>query len=184
MLLRNYYTGLTNSAIGNYNVTEDVSPEISPRFSRNITGNYERADFLPKVFNLDNTSSICYGATSSSIYGRQIWFGNNTSPVTFYDYAPTGENPTVFSSTRTEATTTYDEATKTYTSVELYTITNGTTNTYPINEICLGGAYSQTSGKRVIYLRELLGENSFVLGPSESVKFELTIKYTIAEPLQ
>ena len=36
----------------------------------------------------------------------------------------------------------------------------------------------------VYYTRDLLGENSFVFNAKESVDFELTIKYTIAEPLQ
>ena len=80
-------------------------------------------------------------------------------------------------SVTTSNTTTYNDNTKTYTNVRMFTITNDSSNILPVNEILIG-----TRG--IAYIRELLGDNSFTIGAKESVKFELTIKYTVAEPLQ
>ena len=186
MLLRNYYTSLTRSSVGTSNVTEDVSKELSPRYSRTITGAYKTLPFIPEFISTEVIPAFKYGAwhTSSQTNRRLIYFGNNTANVTFNDYAPTGEYVAEIDSVRKTATTTYDENTKTYTSVETFTLTNNNNYNLPINEILLAvtppsGAYAQYA-----YVRELLGENSFTLNSKESVNFELTIKYTIAEPLQ
>lgn len=178
MLLRNYYSTLTASTIGNTNVTEDVTHELSPRYSRLATGSYAIKDFRPEFFK--------YGAFVFT-YGNMIYngsapcigFGNNTANPTFNDYAPTGNVKTTLNNVRAEYNTIYDDATKTYIFTGKYTLTNPTDNMLEINEIMLGygdiGCY---------YTRDTLGDNSFTIGGKESVKFEITIKYTIAEPLQ
>ena len=186
MLLRNYYTSLTRSAVGASYVNEDVTQELSPRYSRTITGAYKTSLFVPDFISTDTIPAFKYGAwyTSNQTNTRLIYFGNNTANVTFNDYAPTGEHVAEINSVRKTATTTYDENTKTYTSIETFTLTNNTNYDLPINEILLAvNAYSG-SYAQYAYVRELLGENSFTLNSKESVNFELTIKYTIAEPLQ
>ena len=187
MLLRNYYTSLTRTAVGIYNVTEDVSQALSPRYSRAITGAYKTPLFIPEFISTEYEPSFKYGAwyTLSQTNTRLIYFGDNTANVTFNDYAPTGEHTVQINSVRKQAITTYDENTKTYTSVETFTLTNNANYDLPINEILLA-VNSPSSGEyaQYAYVRELLGENSFTLNSKESVNFELTIKYTIAEPLQ
>ena len=176
MLLRNYYSSLTYSAIGNNNVTEDVSHELSPRYSRNIAGTYVLEYFNGTFISSDNTFLFAYGTyniTSKSC----IWFGKNTAPVTFNDYAAVGDYSMQLTAVATSNTTTYNDNTKTYTNVRMFTITNNSSNILPVNEILIGTT-------KIAYIRELLGENSFTIGANESVKFELTIKYTVAEPLQ
>lgn len=186
MLLRNYYTSLTRSAVGTSHVTEDVTQEISPRYSRSIRGEYKTPIFIPNFISTDETPSFKYGAwyTFSSTNTRLIYFGDNTANVTFNDYAPTGEHDVEINAIRKSATTTYDKNTKIYTNVETFTLTNNSNYDLPINEILL--AVSSYSGEyaQYAYVRELLGENSFTLNSKESINFELTIKYTIAEPLQ
>lgn len=183
LLLKNYYTSLTLSAVGNANVTEDVSQEVSPRYSRLANGNYSLANFKPYVFSANYLPEfIYYGTVYSTASGqRAIWFGNGTAPVTFNDYAPTATLFQRLTFTRASYNVVYDETTKTYTSTEIYTITNPSDANLKITEILLGAPEANYG---IAYIRELLGENSFTLGARESVKFELTIKYTIAEPLQ
>lgn len=183
LLLKNYYTSLTFSAIGNSNVTEDVSQEVSPRYSRLLDGSYALADFKPYVFSPSyGMSYISYGKQYSSTSGqRALWFGSGTNPVTFNDYAPSTIQNVNIIFTRSSYTVVYDETTKTYTSTEIYTLTNNTDLTLEITEILLGAPMGYYG---IAYIRELLGENSFTFNARESVKFELTIKYTIAEPLQ
>lgn len=200
MLLRNYYSTLTYSSVGSSNVTEDVAQNLSPRYSRNIDGDYilnpvgntyvgvimpSNANQMPTFdFGAHNYT----GTTSSSGYGRRIWFGSNTTEPTFNDYAPVSEHIVTLASTRTSYQTTYDQATHTYTSVEAYTLTNNSNYSLEVNEILIGATSTTdiygTNRGSCAYTRDLLRENSFVIGAKESVKFELTIKYTIAEPLQ
>lgn len=178
LLLRNYYSALTFSSIGDNNVTEDVAQNLSPRYSRAITGAYQKSEFAPYFIKSNQTFRFVYGVTGGA--GPLIWFGKNTAPVTFEDYAPVGDYVVSLSSNKTRSNTTYDDSTKTYTYVSEYTLTNNSSNELPVNEILIGNGDSGF----VAYIRELLGENSFTIGANESVKFELTIKYTIAEPLQ
>ena len=176
MLLRNYYSSLTRTSIGYTNITEDVSHELSPRYSRNISGNYVLEFFQPSFISSENTFLFGYGARD--VNGLScIWFGKNTAPVTFNDYAAVGDYRITLGAVETSNTTTYNDNTKTYTNVRMFTITNTSSNILPVNEILIGTG-------TIAYIRELLGENSFTIGAKESVKFELTIKYTIAEPLQ
>lgn len=200
MLLRNYYSSLTYSSIGNSNVTEDVANNLSPRYSRSISGNYilnpignyYAGIILPsdisRVPTFDYGANDYIGGTSSSDYKRRIWFGSNTTPPTFDDYAPTGEHKVYLESTRTSYQTSYNKTTHTYTSVETFTLTNNSGYILEVNEILMGATssidYSGSNRGSCAYTRDLLGENSFSIGAKESVKFELTIKYTIAEPLQ
>ena len=177
MLLRNYYSSLTGSAIGDTKVTEDVSQNLSPRYSRNIYGQYTIGSFTPSFINSGVGYSICYGAKIPS-GAFSIWFGKNTAPVSFDDYAPVSNYTSLqLTAVETSTNTIYDSNSKTYTTVKMYTITNPSDNELPVNEILIGN-------DRTAYLREVLNENSFIIGAKESVKFELTIKYTIAEPLQ
>lgn len=185
LLLRNYYSSLTYSAIGKTNVIEDVSQELSPRYSRDVNGNYVLSPFPQAVLNSAFPCEFAYGSYFISAY-RFIGFGNNTNAVTFNDYGPTslvGKTP--ITAVRTSYNTTYDETSKTYTLVEIYTLTNRLSTPLEVNEILLGGRGSIGNENGEIYItRDLLGDNSFTIGANESVKFELTIKYTIAEPLQ
>lgn len=200
MLLRNYYSTLTYSSVGNLNVTEDVAQNLSPRYSRNIAGDYilnpigntyvgevmpSNASRLPTF---DYGANNYTGGSGSSNYDRRIWFGSNTSEPTFNDYAPVSEHTVTLASTRTSYRTTYDEATHTYTSIEAYTLTNNSNYSLEVNEILIGATtstdYYGVNKGSCAYTRDLLRENSFTIGAKESVKFELTIKYTIAEPLQ
>jgi hypothetical protein len=185
LLLRNYYSSLTYSAIGKNNVIEDVSPELSPRYSRRINGDYVLAPFPQSILNTIYPCDFAYGSRTQSYY-RFIGFGNNTKAVTFNDYAPTSlVGDTTITSVRATSNTTYDETSKTYTLVETYTLTNQTSKQLEVNEILLGGRGDSGNEQGYIYItRDLLGDNSFTIGANESVKFELTIKYTIAEPLQ
>ena len=177
MLLRNYYSSLTYSAIGNTNITEEVTPELSPRYSRTNNGSYRLVSFPVNVTDTSRAFGFSYGNTITGDY-RTIGLGNNETAVSFYDYTPHG-TATSIASTRKSFSTVYDENTKTYTITELYVITNTSSNDLIINEIMLG------SGNNYMYItRDLLGENSFTLNANESVNFEITIKYTIAEPLQ
>lgn len=185
MLLRNYYSSLTYSAIGKSNVIEDVSPELSPRYSRAINGNYILVPFPQAAINSQYVCDFAYGSVNQSYY-RFVGFGNNTNAVTFNDYAPTSlVGNTSIRTVRTSYKTTYDETSKTYTLVELYTLTNPLSTALEVNEILVGGRGSIGDETGACYItRDLLGDNSFTIGANESVKFELTIKYTIAEPLQ
>lgn len=185
LLLRNYYSSLTYSAIGKTNVIEDVSQELSPRYSRAINGNYALVPFPQGILNSLYPCDFAYGSYNQS-YTRAIGFGNNTNGVTFNDYAPTSSvGNTAITAVRTNYNTTYDETTKTYTLVETYTLTNQLSTPLEVNEIFLGGKGDFASDLGFVYItRDLLGDNSFTIGDKESVKFELTIKYTIAEPLQ
>ena len=179
MLLRNYYTGLTNAAIGNKNITEDVSQTLSPRYSRNIAGDYVLAGFTSNFISSEYNFYFSYGATMNRDGVKAIGFGNNTTPPTFNDYIPTGNTATKLTAVKKTDNTVYDDNTKTYTNTSNYTLTNNTENDLEINEIMLG-----SSGTACYYTRDLLGENSFIIGANDSVNFEITIKYTIAEPLQ
>ena len=188
MLLRNYYSSLTFSAIGNTNITEDVATDLSPRYSRSLSGDYSLADFPAYINDLSSPIDFYYG-TSQISKVRCIWFGSGTAEPTFNDYAPTSSvGAYSITSTRTSYASTYDDNTKTYTSVELYTLTNNTSNALEINELLYGGTGRAKSNGSFNYpiaiIRILLGENSFTLEAGESVKFELTVKYTIAQPLQ
>lgn len=176
LLLRNYYSSLTFSAIGDSNITEEVTPELSPRYSRTTNGSYGLVDF-PSTFINTRTPFVFYYGSSLSLSVRTIGFGNNDTPVSFYDYIPQGTATTLVS-TRKSYSTIYDQNTKTYTITELYVITNTSSNDLIINEIMIG------SGDNIYITRDLLGENSFTLNGNESVNFEITIKYTIAEPLK
>lgn len=178
MLLRNYYSTLTASTIGNTNVTEDVTQDLSPRYSRLVTGSYAIIDFRPEFFR-SGAFGFTYGNMIYSGSFPAIGFGNNTANPTFNDYTPTGNVNTALNSVRKEYKIIYDDATKTYTCTGKYTLTNPTDNVLEINEIMLG--YGDI---RCYYTRDTLGDNSFTMGAKESVDFELTIKYTIAEPLQ
>ena len=185
MLLRNYYSSLTYSAIGNSNVIEDVSQELSPRYSRTINGKYALVPFPRDVINSLYACDFAYGPVNQSYY-RFVGFGNNTNAVTFNDYAPTSlVGGARITAVRSSYNTTYDETSKTYTTVELYTLTNQSSIPLEVNEILLGGKGEFRNEVGACYItRDLLGDNSFTIGANESVKFELTIKYTIAEPLQ
>lgn len=188
LLLRNYYSSLTASAIGNTNVTEDVSPNLSARYSRRPNGEYYLAFFPTDLLNTYTGCNFYYGNYIPSSNIRFVGFGNNTNQPTFEDYAPGGLVKGTLSANRTSNNTVYDANTKTYTLTETYTLTNNTDNIIEVNEILYGGSgYSISDSGRsaAIYVtRDLLNENSFSIGAKESVKFELTIKYTIAEPLQ
>ena len=188
MLLRNYYSSLTYSCIGDTNVTEDVSTDLSPRYSRIMDGNYRLVNFPSYINDIHTACEFIYG-TYYGGYPRRVWFGENTAEPTFNDYAPVSSVSYVqLNATRTSYNTTYDENTKTYTTVEMYTLTNNSSHTLNINEILYGGAgRNQQDGSfnySIPIVREVLGDNSFTLQARESVKFELTIKYTIAEPLR
>ena len=176
LILRNYYSSLTRSSIGDDNITEDVSRELSPRYSRNIAGNYVLEFFQPTFISSSNTFSFGYGTYNINTLSC-IWFGKNTAPVTFNDYSAVGDYNVRLDAVQTSNNTTYNDNTKTYTNVRMFTITNTSSNILPVNEILIGT-------KTIAYIRELLGENSFTIGANESVKFELTIKYTVAEPLR
>ena len=180
MLLRNYYAGMTYNSVGNSNVTEDVSPELSPRYSRLFNGNYDLMPFYSNAFNPSYEAPIAYGKYTGYQEPRVIWLGSGETETNFNDYTITG-NSVALRATHTKTVTTYDATTHTYTSVEEYTITNPSTTDLPVNEIGIGGS---NGNRAVIYFRELLLENAFIISANESVKFELTTKYTIAEPLQ
>ena len=181
MLLRNYYTGLTASAIGTNNITEDVSQNLSPRYSRTTNGNYALAFFTSNFIQTNQEFKFIYGIVPTP-YSFTIWFGKNTSAVNFNDYAPIADYNVILTSSETKNSTTYDDNLKTYTNVREYTLTNNSDNDLIVNEILIGGSNNVPYG--TAYLRELMGDNSFTISAKESVKFELTIKYTIAEPLQ
>ena len=179
LLLRNYYSSLTSASIGSYHVTEDISPELSPRYSRTIKGTYVQAKFAPNFISTNEDFGFAYGPTLTGA-NNIIWFGKNTSPVTFNDYAPIGDYTVDLTRSQTKCNATYNSDTKTYTIISEYTLTNHSDNDLPVNEILIG----RGADSGVAYIREVLGENSFTIGAKESVKFEITIKYTIAEPLQ
>ena len=178
MLLRNYYSTLTASTIGNRNVTEDVAQELSPRYSRLVNGSYAIKDFRPEFFKF-GSFGFTYGNMIFDGDTPVIGFGNNTANPTFNDYTPTGNVKTTLNGVRADFKTIYDDATKTYIFTGNYTLTNPTDNVLEINEIMLGYGNIEC-----YYTRDTLGDNSFTIGAKESVKFEITIKYTIAEPLQ
>lgn len=188
MLLRNYYSSLTYSAIGNTNVTEDVARELSPRYSRLPTGTYALVAFPNALLNASYPATFFYGVSTNISGARCIGFGSNETPTTFNDYAPvvTSGLSMPLSSTRVSSEIIYDDITKTYTLTELYTLTNTTNKNLVINEILLGGlgGIISTTSTQLYVTRDLLGNNSFTISGNESVKFELTVKYTIAEPLQ
>ena len=79
MLLRNYYTGLTASAIGTNNIIEDVSENLSPRYSRTTNGNYALVFFSSNFIQTNQEFHFIYGIESSP-YPFTIWFGKNTIP--------------------------------------------------------------------------------------------------------
>lgn len=178
MLLRNYYSGLTYSAIGNTNITEDVTPELSPRYSRKYNGDYELVYYASEIFSSGTSYAFSFGNNINKQGSCAIGFGDNTTEVTFNDYSPTGQYQPITSVLKSTKTT-YNNNTKTYTKIAKFTLTNPYGTTLNINEIMLG-----SGNALVYYTRDLLGENSFVLNAKESVDFELTINYTIAEPLQ
>ena len=178
---------MTYSAIGNTNVTEDVSYELSPRYSRLPNGSYALVAFPDALLNANYAPVFYYGAGVTS-GARCIGFGSNETAPSFNDYAPS-VSPTLarqLNSVRTSSKTVYDDMTKTYTLTETYTLTNPSSNDLLINEILLGGLGSiiSTTSNQLFVTRDLLGDNSFTIAGNESVKFELTVKYTIAEPLQ
>lgn len=178
LLLRNYYSSLTYECVGDSNVTEDVTPELSPRYSRKYDGDYALTGYRGNIFSSSTIYSFGFGNLMNTQGVCCIGFGDNTAEVTFNDYVPTGKYQPI-TSTKKSNETTYDSNTKTYTTIVKFTLTNPSSNILNINEIMLGSASTY-----VYYTRDLLGENSFVLNANESVDFELTIKYTIAEPLQ
>lgn len=188
MLLRNYYSSLTYSAIGDSNVTEDVAHELSPRYSRLPSGSYALVAFPNALLNASYPATFFYGASPNISGARCIGFGSNETPPSFNDYAPSVSSGLTMqlNSTRVSSKIIYDDITKTYTLTELYTLTNTTKNNLVINEILLGGLGSiiGTTSIQLYVTRDLLGNNSFTISGNESVKFELTVKYTIAEPLQ
>ena len=188
MLLRNYYSSLTYSAIGNTDVTEDVSHDLSPRYSRLPHGSYSLVAFPNALLNAEYQAFFYYGGVNVTSGVRCVGFGSNETPPTFNDYAPSVSSglTTRLTSVRTSSKTVYDDISKTYTFTEIYTLTNPTSNDLPINEILLGGlgSISTTASNQLFVTRDLLGDNSFTILGNESVKFELTVKYTIAEPLQ
>ena len=76
LLLRNYYTSLTRSAVGASYVNEDVSQELSPRYSRSITGAYKTPLFIPDFISTDTIPAFKYGAwyTFNQTNTRLIYF--------------------------------------------------------------------------------------------------------------
>ena len=122
MLLRNYYSALTYSSVGNSNVTEDVVPELSPRYSRLFNGNYDIMSFYSNVFNPTYEPPIAYGKYTGYTQSRVIWLGSGETETNFNDYTITGTSIGL-RATRSKNITTYDATTHTYTSVEEYTIT-------------------------------------------------------------
>ena len=178
MLLRNYYSSLTYSAVGNNKVTEDVAVELSPRYSRQYDGNYKLAYYASEIFSSDTSYAFGFGNNINTQGSCSIGFGDNTTEVTFNDYSPTGTYQAITSVLKSTETT-YNDNTKTYTKIAKFTLSNPYSTILNINEIMIG-----SGNTKVYYTRDLLGENSFVLNAKESVDFELTINYTIAEPLQ
>lgn len=200
MLLKNYYTALTASFIGGSGlISGEEDTANSPRYSKNILGNTVACQLLGNLygatFTKNSPDDIYYGAiaptgggTSSYENPTCIWFGKNTTEPSFTDFAPQADYKVALGKTLTSSTLTYDANTKTYTRIYKYTLTNNSDYDLEINEILLGGSFGLTNGKSsegaCAFTRDILGENSFTILSKESVKFELTIKYTIAEPLQ
>lgn len=188
MLLRNYYSLMTYAAIAGTNEAEGVTEDLSPTYSRRTDGTYFRyslPSFIP--FKENSSTKFFYGRSvyQQGSFLRIIWFGNNTTEPNFNDYAPQSDYNEYIDSSRTSYNLTYDDVTKTYTSVELFTLINSSSNDLPINEIMIGFCYGTDPRSTSFAIsRDILGNNSFVLEAGESVKFELTIKYTIAEPLR
>ena len=185
-----HFTGLID---GENEVTE------SPRYSLNIKGEYVQCSLFGNLYaaNFLNgyIESFSYGRTASYGGGTSsgenpslVWFGSGTNEPVFTDFAPTANFEQYITKTNKSITRTYDPVTKTYTVTSLYVLTNPGTKDMAINEILIGGAYGieyrPSLPNCCAFIREVLGENSFILEAKESVNFELTIKYTIAEPLQ
>ena len=200
MLLRNYYTALTANMF-HFNSLIDGENEVtqSPRYSLNINGEYVQCSLFGNLYaeNFLNNyiDNFCYGrqtytggGTSSGENPSIVWFGSGTNEPTFTDFAPTANFIRVIVKTNKSITRTYNPITKTYTVTSLYVLTNSGSDDMAINEILIGGAYGierrPSTPNSCAFIRDVLGENSFILEAGESVNFELTIKYTIAEPLQ
>lgn len=200
LLLKNYYTALT-ATMFNFNALIDGENEVteSPRYSLNINGEYVQCSLFGNLYaaNFLNgyIDKFCYGretyyggGTSPGNNPSIVWFGSGTNDPSFTDFAPTTNFKQSIIKTNKSLRRTYDPITKTYTITSLYVLTNSGSNNMVINEILIGGAYGienrPSSANCCAFIRDVLGENSFVLEVGESVNFELTIKYTIAEPLQ
>lgn len=198
MLLRNYYANLVGMSIPTENIT-DVSSELSPRYARDMTNTYFYMTY-PTTQSLQYLSTsnmrFVYGNLSSSYSTPSgytnlpmpfIAFGKGTNEPTFNDYSVLTDysSPVFIANVFKNISTTYNENTKTYTTIANWTFTNKSSNNLEINEICLGVSNPYQSGtyRHMIYTRDLLVE-SFTLEAGESANFELTIKYTIPEPLQ
>lgn len=185
----------------NYNQLIDGENDItlSPRYSITIDGNYVQCSLFGNLF----ASNFLNGYIDNFAYGRQtyngggistgqnpsiVWFGSGTNEPSFTDYAPTANFKASITKTNKSLTRVYDANTKTFTVTSLYVLTNNSNNDLPINEILIGGAYGienrPSTPNSCAFIREILKENSFILEAGESVNFELSIKYTIAEPLQ
>lgn len=177
---------------------EGITPELSPSYSRLINGTYARKT-LPSItpFALSSLSgndgyksAIGYGA--NSIYSTSttpdilIYLGKSNNEPTFGDYAPATDVNVRLAYQFKKRSASYDTTTKTYTNTVEVTLTNNSENILEVNEILLAYATSSSniSSNAVCVSRDILGENAFTIGANESVGFELTIKYTIAEPLQ
>ena len=198
MLLRNYYANLVGMSIPSGNIT-DVSSELSPRYARDMANVYfYMANPTTQSLQYLSTGNMrfVYGNLSSAYStpsGYQnlpmpfIAFGKGTNEPTFNDYSVSTDysSPVFIVNVFKNINTTYNENTKTYTTIANWTFTNKSTNNLEINEICLGvsNPHQSSTYRHMIYTRDLLTE-SFTLEAGESANFELTIKYTIPEPLQ
>ena len=191
LLLKNYYTALTAQSVAVQGTQiEGETADNNPRISTAINGDKaynvlltnDTIGLFPKYFFYGAINNSSTGGNSGA--GHHCWFGSSTAEVKFSDYAPVSNIGNYnLVGTKKSTTISYDETTKTYTMNGLYTITNNNNVELPINEICLGYTIAYLSNSFII-TRDLLGENSFILGAKESVNFEITIKYTIAQPLQ
>lgn len=200
LLLKNYYTALTATMFRYYQLIDGENDiTLSPRYSITIDGNYAQCSLFgnlyAKNFLQDYIDYFAYGkqaytggGTSSGENPSIVWFGSGTNEPLFTDYAPTADIKISLTKTNKSISRRYDANTKTFIVTTLYVLTNNSSNNLPINEILIGGAYGievrPSTPNSCAFIREVLGENSFVLEAGESVNFELTIKYTIAEPLQ
>ena len=192
MLLKNYYTCSTATEVSTTDslIYNEESKELSPRFSKSIVGDLHAVNkYAMPLRGIDFFHYGKYNRSQNSSgngnAGSGCWFGNSTIEPTFDDYTVSGDYSTPLTKVYKGLEGSYDGSTKTYTVVASYTLTNPTSNQLVINEIALGFTPSYGSGVgSYLITRDLLGSEAFTIEANESVNFELTIKYTIAEPLR
>lgn len=192
MLLKNYYTSLcakdtsTTDAV----MTGETDINTSPRFSTSLNGQKHAVPQYSFPFNGSfvfyyGNYNVSQSSSGNIDAGNKCWFGNSNVAPSFEDYSVNADTTLKLTSTYKSVDTSYNESTKTYTRTWKYVLYNGSSNALDIKEIYLGFTPSYGNGVgSYLVTHDLLGENEFTIEAGESVNFELTILYTIAQALQ